>query len=88
MKKTATTPSQTTLTAAERADNVKGVFRASQAVAGMSVLLVDDVCTTGSTLTACAAALKAQGARTVYAICACKAQVGSEDLEDEFEAED
>lgn len=43
------TPPQVGLTAAERRQNVSGAFRAAPA-AGRPILLVDDVCTTGSTL--------------------------------------
>jgi ComF family protein len=35
---------------------------------GKSILLVDDVCTTRSTITECSRALKAKGARMVYAV--------------------
>lgn len=53
----------------ERRINVQGAFRPilSDAVAlqGQSVLLVDDVCSTGSTLQACALALKQAGASRV-----------------------
>ena len=41
------------------------VFRASPAVAGQRVLVIDDVITTGSTLRSASAALAAAGARTV-----------------------
>ena len=51
-----------------RRTNVAGNFQASAEVAGMSVLLVDDVATTGSTLSACATALKQAGAASVWGL--------------------
>lgn len=63
------TASQTTLGASERRKNVEGAFRVrSNAVKGRSVLLVDDVRTTGATLEACADALREAGVVGVYAM--------------------
>lgn len=62
------TGQQAQLAASERLHNVAGAFQASASVAGKSVLLVDDVVTTGSTLGACANALRAQNATAVYGI--------------------
>ncbi|MDX2140124.1 MAG: ComF family protein [Chloroflexota bacterium] len=62
------TRSQVGLNAAERHENVEGAFRADPALAGRSVLLVDDVYTTGATLAACAEAVRTAGALQVYAL--------------------
>jgi len=51
---------------AERRALPARAFTASSRVAGRSVLLVDDVMTTGTTLRRAAAALRRAGARTVY----------------------
>lgn len=68
------TASQTHLTSAERADNVKNKFavKGSDRVAGQSVLLVDDVMTTGATVNECARILKKAGAREVLVLTAAR----------------
>jgi ComF family protein len=63
----ATVP-QVGLPRAERLKNVAGAFRATPEAAGQPWLLVDDVCTSGATLDASASALRAQGARAIWAI--------------------
>ncbi len=68
LRRTRDTDQQARLTAAERRRNVAGAFSASADVAGKSVLLVDDVLTTGSTLSECARALQRQQAESVYGI--------------------
>lgn len=58
---------QVGLTREERRENVADAFEATPAAAGKRWLVVDDVCTTGSTLGACAGALRAAGAGDIYA---------------------
>ena len=52
----------------ERRSNIEGSFACPASLSGESVLLMDDVVTTGSTMSACAAALKAAGARSVWGL--------------------
>lgn len=63
------TRSQVGLSARERRKNVEGVFRAHrEKVSGKVVLIIDDVTTTGSTISACAQALHEAGASAVYGL--------------------
>jgi len=66
------TRSQARLSRAARWSNVEGAFRTTDAdaIAGQSLLLVDDIITTGSTAVAAAATLKDAGAAqvTLYAL--------------------
>jgi ComF family protein len=63
------TRSQVGLNAQERQANVHDAFQASEKqVAGLNVLLLDDVRTTGATLEACSAALMDADARAVYVL--------------------
>lgn len=64
------TDTQHNLTRAQRADNVRGAYRAKGATLGKRVLLVDDIVTTGATLRACAQGLYGAGAQKVCAVCA------------------
>ena len=64
------TPAQVGLNTIERRENVAGAFLCTQAFAthalhGRTMLLIDDVYTTGATLEACAAPLFAAGAKAV-----------------------
>lgn len=68
------TRSQVGLTRAERHDNVHGAFQAiARRVNGRNILLLDDVATTGSTLSSCAETLYASGARDVFALTVARA---------------
>jgi ComF family protein len=69
------TASQIDLGTEERKTNVRGAFRCTTgALANRRVLLIDDVCTTGSTLEACAVALKDGGTRSVEALTLARAR--------------
>ena len=52
----------------ERRNNIAGNFACEADATGTTALLIDDVATTGSTLSECAAALKQAGASRVYAL--------------------
>lgn len=66
---------------AARWENVRGLYRAMEpeAVRGRRVLLVDDICTTGATLCACAAVLRDAGAEAVVCAAAARTPLGCSD---------
>lgn len=64
---------QSTLPRRDRKANVSGAFHAASASKDQSILIVDDICTTGETFRACAAALRAAGASRVCALAVAKA---------------
>src|SRR5205823_9960416 len=69
------TTTQTALDRAERMENLHNAFhlRKNADVRGLRVLLIDDVLTTGSTLSECARVLKRAGATSVHAATAARA---------------
>jgi len=77
LSRTKNTRSQTRMSAEQRQDNVRGVFRVIrlEAVSGKSIFLVDDVITTGATMNGCAGALKEAGARMVIGLALARPQV-------------
>lgn len=70
--KTRHTHSQKELSRISRTVNLKSAFSASFDIKGKNVLLIDDICTTGSTLRELTSALKKAGAASVHCACCCK----------------
>jgi ComF family protein len=67
--RTRETPAQVGLGWTERYANVTGAFAADpDLVRGRTIALIDDVCTTGATFAACAAALRQAGAAAVWGV--------------------
>ena len=65
------TRDQVELSAAQRRANVAGAYRATAASRG-KVLVIDDVFTTGATMSACASTLLRAGAKEVHALSLCR----------------
>ena len=78
MSKNKKTKDQKSLGKNQRIKNVKDAFAVDEEELGnqipYSVLLLDDVTTTGSTLSACAGVLKAQGVARVAFLSVCVAE--------------
>src|SRR6266403_4865532 len=75
LERTRYTTTQTALDRSERMENLHNAFRLRKNadVRGLRVLLIDDVLTTGSTLSECARVLKRAGAISVHAATAARA---------------
>ncbi|NOX45121.1 MAG: ComF family protein [Caldiserica bacterium] len=77
--KTRSTPPQVSLAREERRENVRGAFAARTRGRGERVVLVDDVYTTGSTVSDCATALVGAGFGEVIVLTAARTTPDDED---------
>lgn len=66
--KISNTEKQHKLNSIERSQNLIGAFSASSEVKGKTILIVDDIITTGNTIKECAKTLKEKGAEKIYVI--------------------
>lgn len=72
LRKLRDNPAQSGLeSAGERRKNTEGVYEAAGNVSGKRILLIDDVCSTGATLSSCARVLREAGAAGI--VCAAAA---------------
>jgi len=76
-RRTLETPPQSSLPWKERRKNVRGAFECLADLSGMTVMLIDDVMTTGATLGELARVLKDHGASKVINAVAARAVKGS-----------
>ncbi len=69
LKKRTPTPSQTELSRGQRVRNLRGMFRwHGDSLAGTTVILIDDVTTTGATIAEAAKALRVAAPRDIYGL--------------------
>jgi len=72
------TPAQSGLAGSARRANVRGAFAARRDLSGLTIAVVDDVITTGHTVSALAVALRRAGATGVEAWCAARVVTGQD----------
>ena len=74
LKRIRATPSQGHLSAAQRQKNIQNAFRVdnSTLVNGKKILLIDDVITTGATVSECTKVLLKAGAERVDVLTVCR----------------
>ncbi len=90
MRRKRATDTQTGLTRHQRRENIRGAFEVTrpEEIAGKEILLVDDVFTTGTTVSECAKVLRRAGAKRVLVVTVARvmkgeisaARVAAEDL--------
>lgn len=80
LKRVKFTKSQTTLSIEEREENMRDAVKATKDLTGLHVGIVDDVLTTGSTISVCAGVCKNAGAETVTALTSCTPKINAEEL--------
>lgn len=71
VKKVQKTKSQKKLTARQRQENLKKAFQVQRPVKAKTILIVDDVYTTGSTMDAMSRCLREKGAEKIYFLTVC-----------------
>ena len=75
---------QKTLNRTRRSQNVKNKFKIIKSIKksgrlkDKNILIIDDVVTTGSTLSECAKIMKNTGAKNIYALCAASVSIGGD----------
>ena len=74
LRRTRPTESQSQLTPAQRRTNVRGAFAVEHDVSGWTVVLVDDVYTTGATAKECSRTLLEAGAAAVHVVTVARTQ--------------
>ncbi|HID34700.1 MAG TPA: ComF family protein [Anaerolineae bacterium] len=77
LRRVRATPSQAHLNRAQRRRNVAGAFAVvrRRGLRGRTLLLIDDVATTGATLRACAQPLHEAGAKAIWALTVARAHI-------------
>ena len=84
IEKVRITKSQKQLSKNERKNNLKDAFavKSPELIQEKRIMLIDDVCTTGSTLAELTKTLRQTGASAVYCVCCCKTPIKKDDKND------